>query len=112
VARPPQFQTKEKHAQDLGPCGCGGPRHRCRGGAGGERHEPGGDVAGRGSTVTGIGRDAAGAIWYRALSVYMTSSTNYAGARTATLNAARDLYGNGSTQYNTVAAAWSAVSVT
>ena len=64
-----------------------------------------------GSTVTGIGRDAAGRIWYRALTVYMTSSTNYAGARTATLNAARDLYGAGSTQYNAVAAAWSAVSV-
>ena len=64
-----------------------------------------------GSTVTGIGRDAAGKIWYRALTVYMTSSTNYAGARTATLNAATDLYGQGSTQYNAVAAAWSAVSV-
>jgi Zn-dependent metalloprotease len=64
-----------------------------------------------GSTVTGIGRDAAGKIWYRALTVYMTSSTNYAGARTASLNAARDLYGFGSTQYNAVAAAWSAVSV-
>jgi Zn-dependent metalloprotease len=64
-----------------------------------------------GSTVTGIGRDAAGKIWYRALTVYMTSSTNYAGARTATLNAARDLYGAGSVQQNTVAAAWSAVSV-
>jgi Zn-dependent metalloprotease len=64
-----------------------------------------------GSTVTGIGRNAAAAIWYRALTVYMTSSTNYSGARTATLNAARDLYGAGSTQYNTVAAAWSAVSV-
>jgi Zn-dependent metalloprotease len=64
-----------------------------------------------GSTVTGIGRDAAAKIWYRALAVYMTSSTNYAGARTATLNAARDLYGAGSTQYNTVAAAWSAVAV-
>ncbi len=64
-----------------------------------------------GSTVTGIGRDAAGRIWYRALTVYMTSSTNYAGARTASLNAARDLYGAGSTQYNAVAAAWSAVSV-
>ena len=63
------------------------------------------------STVTGIGRDAAGKIWYRALTVYMTSSTNYAGARTATLNAARDLYGAGSVQQNTVAAAWSAVSV-
>jgi len=64
-----------------------------------------------GSTVTGIGRDAAASIWYRALTVYMTSSTNYAGARTATLNAAKDLYGQGSTQYNAVAAAWSAVSV-
>jgi zinc metalloprotease ZmpA len=64
-----------------------------------------------GSTVTGIGRAAAGAIWYRALTVYMTSNTNYSGARTATLNAARDLYGAGSAQYNAVAAAWSAVSV-
>ena len=41
----------------------------------------------------------------------MTSGTTYAQARTATLNAARDLYGTGSTPYNTVAAAWSAVSV-
>ena len=64
-----------------------------------------------GSTVTGIGRAAAQKIWYRALTVYMTSSTNYKGARTATLNAARDLYGAGSTQYIAVAAAWSAVSV-
>ena len=64
-----------------------------------------------GSTVTGIGAAAAAKIWFRALDVYMTSSTNYAGARTATLNAARDLYGNGSGQYNAVAAAWSAVSV-
>ncbi|MFC5203231.1 M4 family metallopeptidase [Streptomyces kaempferi] len=64
-----------------------------------------------GSTVTGIGRDKLGAIWYRALTVYMTSSTKYAGARTATLNAAKDLYGAGSTEYGAVAAAWSAVSV-
>ncbi|MEU9211658.1 M4 family metallopeptidase [Streptomyces sp. NPDC048415] len=64
-----------------------------------------------GSTVTGIGRDKVGKIWYRALTVYMTSSTNYAGARTATLNAAKDLYGAGSTEYNAVASAWSAVSV-
>jgi Zn-dependent metalloprotease len=64
-----------------------------------------------GSMVTGIGRDKLGAIWYRALTVYMTSSTNYAGARTATLNAAKDLYGAGSTEYNAVAAAWSAVNV-
>ena len=64
-----------------------------------------------GSTVTGIGRDAAQKIWYRALTVYMTSSTNYAGARTASLNAAKDLYGATSTQYAGVAKAWSAVSV-
>ncbi|MFI6033145.1 M4 family metallopeptidase [Streptomyces sp. NPDC051315] len=64
-----------------------------------------------GSTVTGIGRDKLGAIWYRALTVYMTSSTTYAGARTATLSAARDLYGAGSTEYDAVAAAWSAVNV-
>lgn len=59
----------------------------------------------------GIGRDAAQKIWYRALTVYMTSSTNYAAARTATLKAATDLYGTGSAQYNGVASAWSAVSV-
>jgi hypothetical protein len=64
-----------------------------------------------GSTVTGIGRDAAAKIWFRALSVCMTSNTNYAGARTATLNAARDIHGTGSAQYNAVAAARSAVSV-
>jgi zinc metalloprotease ZmpA len=64
-----------------------------------------------GSTVTGVGRDAAQKIWFRALTVYMTSGTTYAQARTATLSAAQDLYGAGSTQYATVAAAWSAVSV-
>ncbi|NEA24522.1 M4 family metallopeptidase [Actinomadura bangladeshensis] len=64
-----------------------------------------------GSTITGIGRDAATKIWYRALTTYMTSSTDYKGARTATLSAASDLYGAGSTQYSTVAAAWSAVNV-
>ncbi|MBM0258399.1 M4 family metallopeptidase [Micromonospora sp. 4G55] len=64
-----------------------------------------------GSTVAGIGNAKAGAIWYRALTTYMTSRTNYAGARTATLSAAGDLYGAGSVEYNTVAAAWSAVSV-
>ncbi|MFJ6082479.1 M4 family metallopeptidase [Streptomyces sp. NPDC092369] len=64
-----------------------------------------------GSTLTGIGHDKVGAIWYRALTVYMTSSTNYAGARTATLNAARDLYGTGSSEYAAVGAAWSAVNV-
>ena len=64
-----------------------------------------------GSTVAGIGRDAAQRIWYRALTVYMTSGTDYAGARVATVNAATDLYGATSAQTNGVKAAWSAVSV-
>lgn len=64
-----------------------------------------------GSTLAGIGRDAAAKIWYRALTVYMTSSTNYAGARTATVKAAGDLFGAGSTQAGAVAATWDAVSV-
>ncbi|WP_328496516.1 M4 family metallopeptidase [Streptomyces sp. NBC_00414] len=64
-----------------------------------------------GTKVTGIGKAKLGAIWYRALTVYMTSSTKYAGARTATLNAAKDLYGAGSAEYTAVGAAWSAVSV-
>lgn len=64
-----------------------------------------------GSTVAGIGRDAAQKIWFRALDVYMTSGTTYAQARTATLDSARDLYGAGSAESSAVAAAWSAVSV-
>lgn len=60
-----------------------------------------------GLSVTGIGRAAAEQIFYRALTVYFTSSTNYAGARAATLSAAADL--NYST--SAVAAAWSAVNV-
>jgi zinc metalloprotease ZmpA len=64
-----------------------------------------------GSTVTGVGRDAAATIYYRALTVYMTSSTSYAGARAASLNAARDLYGSGSSQYAATAAAWAGVNV-
>ncbi|MFF5483743.1 M4 family metallopeptidase, partial [Streptomyces sp. NPDC012935] len=64
-----------------------------------------------GSTVTGIGRAKAVQIWYKALTSYMTSTTNYAGARTATLNAASALYGSTSTEYKTVAAAWAAVNV-
>ncbi|MGW4856005.1 M4 family metallopeptidase [Streptomyces sp. NPDC004288] len=64
-----------------------------------------------GSTVTGIGNKKASAIWYRALTVYMTSTTDYKGARAATLSAAKDLYGATSTEYATVAKAWTAVNV-
>jgi Zn-dependent metalloprotease len=63
------------------------------------------------STITGIGRAKAVQIWYKALTEYFTSTTTYAGARTGTLSAAAALYGSGSTEYNAVAAAWSAVNV-
>ncbi|MFD0525033.1 M4 family metallopeptidase [Paractinoplanes durhamensis] len=62
-------------------------------------------------TVTGIGNEAAGAIFYRALTTYLTSSSNYSAAKTATLKAATDLYGASSTEYAATAAAWAAVSV-
>ena len=64
-----------------------------------------------GIAVTGIGPDDAAKVWYRALTVYMTSSTNFAGARTATLSAAADLFGTSSTQYNSVATGWCAVGI-
>ena len=59
----------------------------------------------------GIGRAKAGKIWYRALTVYFTSSTGYAGARVATINAAKDLYGATSAEAAAVARAWTAVKV-
>ncbi|MYW63615.1 peptidase M4 family protein [Streptomyces sp. SID8379] len=64
-----------------------------------------------GSTVTGIGRDKAEQIWFKALTTYFTSSTNYAAARTGTLSAAKDLYGADSAEYKAVDAAWAGVNV-
>ncbi|MGW5476721.1 M4 family metallopeptidase [Streptomyces sp. NPDC004008] len=64
-----------------------------------------------GSTVTGIGRDKALQIWYKALTTYFTSTTDYKSARAGTLSAASALYGSSSTEYKAVAAAWSAVNV-
>ncbi|MDO7867627.1 M4 family metallopeptidase [Nocardioides jiangxiensis] len=64
-----------------------------------------------GTQVAGIGRDEADQIWYRALTTYMTSGTTYAAARTATLDAAADLYGPASVQHGAVAAAWDASGV-
>ncbi|MEU6091558.1 M4 family metallopeptidase [Streptomyces sp. NPDC047085] len=64
-----------------------------------------------GVAVTGIGRAAALQIWYKALTTYMTSSTNYAGARTAALNAAAALYGTNSAQYAGVGNAFAGINV-
>ncbi|MET9387807.1 M4 family metallopeptidase [Streptomyces sp. NPDC002928] len=65
-----------------------------------------------GLPVTGIGRTKATAIFYRALTRYMVSTTDFHDARVATLKAAEDLYGADSTEYKAVDRAWAAVNVT
>jgi Zn-dependent metalloprotease len=62
-----------------------------------------------GGSMTGIGADNAASIWYYALTNYMNSGTNFAGARTATINAATVLFGQ--TQADAVAKSWCLVGV-
>ncbi|WP_338686772.1 M4 family metallopeptidase [Streptomyces acidiscabies] len=64
-----------------------------------------------GLPVTGIGRDKAEKIWFRALATKFTTNTNYAGARTGTLAAAGELYGTTSAEYRAVQDAWAAIAV-
>ncbi|MYQ48544.1 peptidase M4 [Streptomyces sp. SID4985] len=64
-----------------------------------------------GVPVTGIGRDKALQIWYRALTTKWTSTTNYKAARTGTLAAAGELYGTDSPEYTAVQDAWAGVGV-
>ncbi|MFF7727440.1 M4 family metallopeptidase [Streptomyces sp. NPDC008001] len=64
-----------------------------------------------GLPVTGIGRDNAAKVWFKALTGRMQSTTDYAGARDATLWAAGELFGVGSDTYNNVANAWAAINV-
>ncbi|MER5893226.1 M4 family metallopeptidase [Streptomyces sp. NPDC001876] len=64
-----------------------------------------------GLPVTGIGRDKAAQIWFKALTTKFTSTTNYAGARTGTLAVAGELYGTTSTEYAAVAHAWAGINV-
>jgi vibriolysin len=59
------------------------------------------------STTSSTSLTMASKIWYRALTVYFTSSTNFSAARTATVNAATDLYG--ATAAATVTQAWDCV---
>ncbi|MBZ4322231.1 M4 family metallopeptidase [Streptomyces sp. SCA2-4] len=65
-----------------------------------------------GQSVTGIGRDKAEQIFYRALTRYMVSTTDFHDARKATLQAAADIHGAGSAEYKAVDRAWAAVNVT
>jgi Zn-dependent metalloprotease len=61
------------------------------------------------ATVNGIGLLKAEQVFYRALTTYMSQSTNFAGARSATAQAAQDLYGAG--EKTAVETAWCAVGV-
>ncbi len=64
-----------------------------------------------GRPVTGIGREKAALIWFKALTTKFTSTTNYARARTGTLEVAAELYGADSTEYTAVANAWAGINV-
>ena len=64
-----------------------------------------------GLPVTGIGRDKAQLIWYKALTTKFNSTTDYAGARAGTIAAATELYGASSAEVNNVTDAWAAINV-
>jgi len=59
--------------------------------------------------VTALGMDKSVAVFYRALTEYMTSDTDFAAARAATAQAAKELYG--ASAETSVNAAWDAVGV-
>ena len=64
-----------------------------------------------GVTVAGIGFDNAIRVVYRNLTVYLTSTSNYADARAGAIRAANDLFGTCSAQTRAVTNAWAAVGV-
>jgi PKD repeat protein len=61
--------------------------------------------------MKGLGNDRSARIWYRAMTTYMTSSTDYAGARQASISAAQDLYGKGGAEEQAVWNAFAAINV-
>ncbi|WP_327374030.1 M4 family metallopeptidase [Streptomyces sp. NBC_01216] len=64
-----------------------------------------------GLPVTGIGRDKAALIWFKALTTKFGSTTNYAGARTGTVDVAKALYGATSPEVTAVENAWAGINV-
>lgn len=64
-----------------------------------------------GVVVHGVGREAAEQIYYRALSLYLTSSSNFSMMRQAAIQAATDLYGSNSAEVAAVVQAYDAVGV-
>ena len=68
-----------------------------------------------GLSVTGVGpenREQMEQVFYRAFTVLMTREADFAAARAATIQSARDLYGEGSAAEVAVTQAWTAVGVT
>lgn len=61
--------------------------------------------------ASSIGRADAGKIWYRALTVYLTRSSQFVDARIATAKSAADLFGDPSDELKAVEAAWDSVGV-
>jgi len=67
-----------------------------------------------GIRVTGLGspnREKAERIFYRGFTAYLTPAATFLDARRATVQAARDLYGAGSTEVAQTELAWTAVGV-
>lgn len=67
---------------------------------------------GRAYRVEGIGTEKAAAIFFRALTVYLTPESDYLDARYAAEQAAIDLHGQGSREYGSVVAAFDAIEAT
>lgn len=64
-----------------------------------------------GVTVQGIGRPKTAAIYYRALTLYLTPTSDFQAMRDAAIQAATDLYGENSNEVTTVQNAYDAVGV-
>ncbi|PLT44645.1 M4 family metallopeptidase [Paenibacillus sp. FSL W8-1187] len=62
-----------------------------------------------GVTVAGIGRDAAVNIFYNTVAYYLTSTSTFASAKNASIQAAKDLYGTSSPYVTSVTNAFRAV---
>ncbi|MDI3234651.1 M4 family metallopeptidase [Exiguobacterium antarcticum] len=62
-------------------------------------------------SVTGIGVPKLGAIYYRALNVYLTPNSNFSSLRAAVIQSAKDLYGSTSAEATAAAKSFDAVGV-
>ncbi|MFZ0075743.1 MAG: M4 family metallopeptidase [Exiguobacterium undae] len=62
-------------------------------------------------SVTGIGVPKLGAIYYRALNVYLTPNSNFSSLRAAVIQSAKDLYGATSAEATAAAKSFDAVGV-